>query len=405
MRRSLGRVVVCAALVLLAAACGGAAGGGLRSSEPPPVLLSFDTAAVVFGQPVFALADANQGRDAPSGATLTRPGLPSTEPLFLPDIDNHRVLGFRDVPILSNLSAHYVLGQPGDTFAFPGVGATALRSPTCARVAGGRLLVSDSGNHRVLGWSTLPKASAAPADLVLGQTDFLGRSAGTGPAGMTDPAGLCVVGDRVFVVDRGNHRVLVWTSLPQTSGQPADLVLGQPDAATNLPNRGLVPTPDSLFDPCAVWSDGTRVVVVDRGNHRVLVWSVMPGGDGQSADFVLGQPDLATTEAGLGALRLDRPSDVASDGTRLFVADAGNHRILVWNAFPTAPQVPPDRVLGQSDFDHGAPNDDDQDGLEDTAPSARTFKGQDGALWVSITGSSVCVGDVGNHRLLVFRGI
>jgi uncharacterized protein (TIGR03437 family) len=46
---------------------------------------------------------------------------------------------------------------------------------------------------------------------------------------------------------------------------------------------------------------------------------------------------------------MDSPRFVLSDGRRLFVADSGNDRILVYNTIPLQNDVQPDEVLGQPD--------------------------------------------------------
>ncbi len=396
-------VAVGLAWLLGLAACGG---GGAEAVRPPaPVeFATFQEADVVFGQHVFAFNDPNQGEARPGPGTLACPGIPAVGPLFVPDIDNHRVLGFAQAPILNNLEANFVLGQPGFAFASPGVGATAMRGPSAACVGVGRLFVADTGNHRVLIYAGVPNARGAGAAIALGQTNLFSATPGDGARGLYGPTGLAVAAGRVIVTDRLNHRVLIWNQVPTQSSTPADLVLGQADFESVRFNRGASVGPDTLFDPYGVWSDGERLVEAERGNHRVLIWSHFPEVNGQPADLVLGQPDGFSREARAGRSGLERPCSVCSAGPTLFVADAGNHRVLQWTSFPVVSAAPADRVLGQADFDHRAPNDADQDGVEDTDSSARTLKGKNGVLTVGITSGTLFVGDAGNHRLLVFRG-
>jgi hypothetical protein len=53
--------------------------------------------------------------------------------------------------------------------------------------------------------------------------------------------------------------------------------------------------------------------------------------------------------------------------------DYSNHRVLIWNTFPTASFTPADLVLGQSDFAHYQANDLDQDDTQDSECSDRPF--------------------------------
>jgi hypothetical protein len=103
----------------------------------------------------------------------------------------------------------------------------------------------------------------------------------------------------------------------------------------------------------------------------VLTLTACGGGSG-GGDGPMGTPDfMAASNAsnqGLGAPTagtLNRPFGVWSDGTRLIVGDWENNRILVYDAFPVASATRPTTVLGQSDFDHGIGNDDDQDNVVD----------------------------------------
>ena len=73
-----------------------------------------------------------------------------------------------------------------------------------------------------------------------------------------------------------NHRVLVWNTVPVSAPIPApDLVLGQsrPDRCVRNNNdvNGDVAGRGTLALPVDVWSDDTRLVVADSGNHRVLI--------------------------------------------------------------------------------------------------------------------------------------
>jgi len=126
---------------------------------------------------------------------------------------------------------------------------------------------------------------------------------------------------------------------------------------------------------------------------------------------VLGQADFTRTVAndddqdGTGdetpsARTMYYPYMLACNGNQLVVADGYNHRVLIWNTFPTTDFAPADVVLGQSDFDFSAYNDDDQDGVEDETPSARTFYFVSGLL---LHGRHLYVMDNGNNRVLVFE--
>ena len=89
------------------------------------------------------------------------------------------------------------------------------------------------------------------AYLVLGQGDF---STGMSNRGADDPGdntlsapqSICKFGEMVFITDGGNHRVLVWDTFPEESGEPCNVVLGQEDFADCLENRGFSTTLDEM---------------------------------------------------------------------------------------------------------------------------------------------------------------
>jgi hypothetical protein len=387
---------VLVAAIALACACGGSGG------TPGPSLPSFVPADVVIGQPDFASRQPNQG-GAPGPNTLHGPNGIGDGSLYVPDGTNHRVLGFLSPPLANDASADFVLGQPDFASNAPGTSAMEFSFPFYARVFGGKLFLTDGQNHRVLVWNT-PPVSDTPADVVVGQSDFLTGSPATAQGRLNQPQGLFVAAGRLFVADNLNNRVLVWNAVPAAPGAPADLVLGQATFTDALPNRGGSPAADTLNRPAAVWSDGVRLFVLDAGNHRVLAWNALPTTNGEAADRVMGQADFATATEGVGPEKFSFPTDIDSNGTQFFLADAGNNRVLVWNAVPLLSSAPADRVLGQGDFVHAAPNDDDQDGVEDLLPTARTLNSGASWLFVRAAAGRLFVGDWWNHRVLVFDG-
>ncbi len=101
-----------------------------------------------------------------------------------------------------------------------------------------------------------------------------------------------------------------------------------------------------LFNhPAGIATDGTRLFLADTYNNRVLVWSKLPEGNVEP-DLVLGQKDFRTNAPGSGRDGLNFPINVASDGKRILVADTENNRILIWNECPKENGAPADLVLG-----------------------------------------------------------
>ncbi len=257
---------------------------------------------------------------------------------FLPgslslNVGHFQVLGQNDVSTISQLSN----GVP---------------QPYGVAIVGARLFVSDTNNNRVLVWNTLPTTGGQPPDYALGQpagsANLMSNSANSGGvsgASMHSPFGIATDGTRLYVVDQLNYRVLIWNTIPTAAGQPATLALGQPAGATNLASNardagGI--SGSSMDAPMFVSVVGTRLFVSDSLNSRVLVWNTLPTMGGQPADYALGQPAGATNltsavlnNGGVSDSSMFDPAGIASDGTRLFVSDEYNNRVLVWNTIPT----------------------------------------------------------------------
>jgi hypothetical protein len=230
-----------------------------------------------------------------------------------------------------------------------------LNYPSASLVVSGKLLIADSSNHRVLIWNSIPTSFNILPDLVLGQTDLLGNSANTGgtsASNFSSPSCLASDGTKLIVCDTNNNRVLIWNTIPTGFAQPASLALGQPDLVSGTVNNGGLSS-SSLRNPGGIFSNGTKLIVSDETNSRVLIWNSIPVANKQAADLVLGQSTFLTSTSnngGISASTMNRPKGVFWDGSHLAVADNLNYRVLVWNSFPTANGQAADTVIGQSNF-------------------------------------------------------
>jgi hypothetical protein len=172
------------------------------------------------------------------------------------------------------------------------------------------------------------------------------------------PRGVCLVAGKLLVADTAQNRVFIWNELPAAEHQEADIVLGQPKKMNTGRNAGGGVNGSTLFYPSGIWSDGTRLVVADAWNHRVLIWHTFPTQDGQPADVVLGQPDFAANQPNVdgiasppSARSMNWPYGVYSEGQRLWVADTGNRRVLYYPEIPQVSYTPASGVIGKRDFE------------------------------------------------------
>lgn len=210
------------------------------------------------------------------------------------------------------------------------------------------------------------------------------------------PRGLAVAADgSLWVADTGHHRLLGWARLPSADGTPADWLVGHADFRREGRNsRGAV-SGASLNVPTGVCACGTGIAVADAWNHRVLLWHHTPRG-GEPADAVLGQADFASGDINRGRASaspdsLYWPYGVYWDGEQLWVADTGNRRVLFWRGLPSGCGQSADGVLGQPDFTHRDENAGDTGWGSLRWPHALSH-------WQG----KLCVADAGNNRVLLW---
>jgi uncharacterized protein (TIGR03437 family) len=296
--------------------------------------------------------------------------------------------------------ATVVLGQPNFTTTTLNETSTAndLRAPTAVATDGLHLAVADTDHNRVLIWNRIPTTNNTPADIVLGQPDF---SSNVVPPNniptansLLGPQGVWIQNNTLWVADSYNNRVLAY-NYPWTNGMAANLVLGQPNFTTyvqiNITEQTTAASATNMLNPVSVTSDGQRLYVADLANNRILIWKTIPTTNGAPADVALGQPDLvssipnnsyyidttslACSQSPIGPSCLETPilckvSDgvdinnnpvypnvcnatlnfprfALAAGNRLFVADGGNDRVLIYNQIPTTNGALADEVIGQ----------------------------------------------------------
>lgn len=191
-------------------------------------------------------------------------------------------------------------------------------------------------------------------DFLLESTLFYGDEASP----LLAPRGVWMQGERLFVSDTGQNRVFIWNCLPDGKHQPPDVTLGQPENTDTKRNSGQAVSARTLHYPSGLWSDGEVLIVADAWNHRVLIWHTFPVTNGQPADVVLGQPDFQHNEPNVGGVgstpgadSLNWPYGVFSDGSSLWIADTGNRRVLYFKEIPTESYQPADGVIGKQRFD------------------------------------------------------
>jgi sugar lactone lactonase YvrE len=196
----------------------------------------------------------------------------------------------------------------------------------------------------------------AIADLVLGQPDFATNSVASAPSSFSLRRPTSIVIDpvtrKLFVADQQNCRILRYANIASlTNGAGAEAVFGQARFSSSTAGAGDQGLSSELR---GMFLDRLgRLWIADRNNNRVLMFEAASYRESHAfADRVYGQPDFGTTTSGTTASKMNWPQGVWVDSQdRLWVGDYLNNRVLRFDAVSTKPSgAAADGVLGQALF-------------------------------------------------------
>jgi len=263
--------------------------------------------------------------------------------------------GVSSAQFVNGQAAEGVLGQLDFITPTSGVAINKFNGPNGVLFdsRNGKIWVADRGNHRVLRFSsTNAYINGGDAELVIGQPDFTTNTSGLSATKMNNP--ICVVIDgngTLWVSEYGNNRVTRWDDPDNlVNGDTADGVLGQPDFVTN----SAATAQNKFSGPAGIFVEANGTLWVSNFNiHRLLRFqnaSTLP--NGSNADLVIGQPDFVTGTAGLSATKMNNTNGVYVDWLgNLWVSEYTNRRVLKFNNASTLVNGDTaDVVLGQPDF-------------------------------------------------------
>lgn len=378
----------------------GAAVNPALKQEGPEVIVGRVASGLEISAPITPDAATLFG---PRGAFLAGP----SGPLFVCDTGHHRLMVWRERPSQDGATADFQIGQA--SFGHEGrngrgpVGPATFNVPTGVAAEAGILAVADAWNHRILIWHAYPDHENQPADVVLGQADFSGGLANRGSAACAADSlnwcyGVSLQQGKLIVCDTGNRRVLLWNSVPKTSGVPADIVFGQADFVTRDENAGGNNPALGMRWPHAAAIAGDQLLVADAGNNRVMVWRNLPHANGMPCDLVLGQADFAQVDHNRAAYyptanAFNMPYGAAVSGDKLLVTDTANSRLLSFPINALAMGCDANAVSGQFSF-------------ADKGDNRWMIAARDSLCWpytVTVCGSTAVVADSGNNRILLWE--
>lgn len=356
------------------------------------VFTSFQPASLVIGQSNFLETDLERSQTVMDSASVV--AVSSLGHLAIGSLEAGRVCLWNQVPTNNGAPADIVLGKSDFNSIQNGVSAS-LFDEEVAGVAftpdGKKLLVSDSSNNRVLIWNSIPTNNFQSADVVIGQTNFGSSSEGISAVKLNEPSGLLVTSDgKLLIADSFNHRVLIFNSVPQTNGAAADGVIGQVDFVSALVGNGA----NQMNQPfSAAISPEGKLVVSELEGNRALIFNKVPTTNGAVADLVIGQSGFGVNHSDVSQNRFAMMRGVAiSSAGELAVADAEG-RVLIFDKVPTINSARAKMVLGQPDFTTS--------GLDEVSASALS---QPFGLAYDATGK-LFVADVDLSRVTVFEAM
>lgn len=255
-----------------------------------------------------------------------------------------------------------------------------------------RLYVVDAQNFRVLGYRNPLAEPPVTADVVLCQTsEYISffYEEETGRDKFWNITAVVVDSEgNVYITDSEHHRIVRFDR-PFDTDTIADAVYGQPSFDDGDPDYGQ----DRLAFPKGLWFDydTNTLWVADAGNNRVLAY-VNPLDDA-TADFIIGQDgnffSRVANLGGLSASSLYAPASVSVHGKDVIVSDQGNNRILVYSD-PIHTDAVADFVFGQ-------------DGRFDTSASGTSpHRLQYPEAAIADASGNILISDTRNHRLLLY---
>ena len=169
----------------------------------------------------------------------------------------------------------------------------------------------------------------------------------------------------LYVADTGNSRVLAWKNAAKfANGDPADLVIGQKDRYSTLPQGPSTTFSVGLSSPTGLAVRAGALYVVDSGNNRILRFPSPFSQTDVFPDLVIGQPNFTSRNPNYAGQVNDKGlflaannqlfrGDLSFDANgRLWATDPGNRRVLRFPAFTAQTGNLPaaDLEIGQLDF-------------------------------------------------------
>jgi thiol-disulfide isomerase/thioredoxin len=250
-------------------------------------------------------------------------------------------------------------------------GALSFPGKVLADAPGGRLFIADSTNHRIVITSLNGKKIAVAGSGIEGLKD--GSFA---EARFSDPQGMALVGETLYVADRKNHALRALDLKNQT----VKLVAGTGEQDRTGRHGGGNAFKVGLNSPWDLLYHKDKLFIAMAGHHQI--WAYDPARQIVEPYAGNGREDIG--DGPLAESSFAQPSGLATDGTNLYVADS---EISAIRSLPLGGKGAVRTIVGEGLFEFG-----DVDGEGDKVRLQH-------ALGVAYRGGKLYVADTYNSKI------
>lgn len=321
-------------------------------------------------------------------------------------VSGSRVTVYDVTAITNGENAINVLGQSNFTDNTLANSQTGMNQPhgLVYDSANKYLFVADTSANRVTVYDLTTITDGENAINVLGQANFTASTGAISQTGMSNPQGLAYdsTAKYLFVSDDSRSGVSVYDLNTITDGENAINVLGQADFSS----FSTANTQVGMNTPMGLTYDATNkyLFVADGGNHRVVVYDLNTITDGENAINVLGQSNFTNSSAANTQVGMNTPRSLTYDGTNkyLFVTETGSSRVTVYDMNTITNGENAIDVLGQYDESTSAPLSIYTKSLANNGPNQFGFS-TPSHLEIDATNNRLFVSDAANNRVLIYN--
>ena len=231
------------------------------------------------------------------------------------------VLASCDPPKSSTPKAWHVSTFAGNRLAnrIDGTGtAASFASPISIAKSGNTLYVIGTSFGAV---RTITIDTAAVNTIVRGHINGGNRTGNGLVARITTPSGVAVSGTSLYTMDRGYHYIRKVAIGATATDTTVSNLAG--NGATGHANGVGTAAQFNISQIAGMATDGTTLYIADNGNHRIRAVVIAT----QTVSDFAGSGTAGHANGAGTVARFNEPAGIVIDGKTLYIADANNHRI------------------------------------------------------------------------------